>query len=82
VFAVTVPWEFGRVDMIQFVSQADVVDLPIPWPLEIAWRIGSTAFNPSNFRFCTSRPMSLSSSRCHSSGPPYCSRGLFGVPQG
>src|SRR5215831_9288553 len=36
VFAVTVPCEFGRVLMIQLVSQPLHVDLPIPWPLEIA----------------------------------------------
>ena len=46
VLLVTVPCEFGRVDMIQLASQADVVDLPIPWPLEMAWRIGPTASSP------------------------------------
>ena len=32
VLAVTVPCECGRVDMIQFVSHALTVLLPMPWP--------------------------------------------------
>ena len=43
VFAVTVPTEFGRVEMIQSTSQATSVDFPIPWPEAVAIRIGWTA---------------------------------------
>src|SRR4029434_10075931 len=75
VFAVTVPIDMGRVERIQLVSQALKVDLPMPWPLDVAWRTGSTALMPSKDRLRTSRPISSSNSRCHLSGPSYGASG-------
>ena len=40
VFAVTVPRQCGRVDISQSTIHAKREDLPIPWPLAMAWRIG------------------------------------------
>src|ERR1700737_690275 len=48
VLAVTVPMECGRVLMIQFAIQAPKTDLPVPWPLDMAIRIGITGSVPRN----------------------------------
>jgi hypothetical protein len=42
VLAVIVPCAPGRVDISQSTMKAVRADLPIPWPLEIARRIGDT----------------------------------------
>jgi hypothetical protein len=42
VLAVTVPWAPGRVDISHRTMKAVSADLPMPWPLEIARRMGDT----------------------------------------
>jgi hypothetical protein len=68
VLAVTVPWQNGRVDMIQSTIQPTRADLPMPWPLEMASRMGATGIDPSNPRLLTSSPSSIRLSRCQPSG--------------
>jgi hypothetical protein len=43
VFAVTVPLQFGLVDMIQSTIHATNTVFPIPCPLAVVMRIGKTA---------------------------------------
>jgi hypothetical protein len=79
VFAVIEPWRCGRVDMIQFTSQATSVDFPMPWPELTAMRIGSDGGTPSNARAGTSSPSRVRNSICQVSGPAKCLKRAAGL---
>ena len=82
VLAVTVPFDRGRVVMIQSVSHAAVVLLPMPCPELIKTLIGVTGVCPSNRLALARTPISRRHSCCHSSGPSKCSSEVPFWPQG
>ena len=68
VFAVTVPWQCGLVDMIHTTIQATKVLFPMPWPEAVAMRMASTGCIPSNPRAATSCPSCSRNSRASHPG--------------
>src|SRR5205823_14272487 len=81
VLAVTVPWQYGRVDMIQSTNHATSADFPMPCPELVTRRIAGTGSCPLNAFRRTSSPMPASCCACHVSGPVCCARGP-GSPHG
>src|SRR5688572_311730 len=69
VIAVTTPLALGRVSMMNLISHATRVDLPIPWPEAVENWIGATGSLPLKLRLAISAPSSSRNWQAQMSGP-------------
>src|ERR1700736_3133796 len=80
VFAVTTMRVSAMVESAQRITQPTSVDLPMPWPLARAIRMGTSL--PRWWPSRNLRPSSSSSSRCQSQGPLASASAVLASPHG